>query len=128
MLLKKGLIYSPQAQSFNLWCDADFSGNWSAESAYNNSSTAKSRTSYLITFAGCPISWISKLQTEIALSTTEAEFIALSEGLWSTIPLIGLVAESHKKGVPMQLSMPKIHCRVFEDYNGAIELAKCQKY
>jgi len=41
---EKGLIYSPQAQSFDLWCDADFSGNWFAKSAYNDSSTAKSHT------------------------------------------------------------------------------------
>jgi len=68
------------------------------------------------------------LQTEIALSTTELEFIALSEGLWSTIPLIGLVAKFCEKVVPTQLCMPKIYCRVFEDNNGAIKLAKCQKY
>jgi len=65
---EKGIIYSPQAQLFDLWCDADFSGNWSAESAYNDSSTAKSCTGYLITFTGCPIACTSKLQTEIALS------------------------------------------------------------
>ena len=29
-------------------------------------------------YAGCPIHWVSKLQTEIALSTAEAEYIALS--------------------------------------------------
>ena len=28
---EKGLIYSTQAQLFVLWCDANFSGNWSAE-------------------------------------------------------------------------------------------------
>ena len=66
--------------------------------------------------------------TPRSLSTMEAEFIALSEGLGSTIPLIGLVTEFREKGVPMQLCKPKIHCRVFEDNNGAIELAKCQKY
>ena len=125
---EKGLIYNPQAQSFDVWCDADFSGNWMTEAAHNDSSTAKSRTGYLITFANCPIAWTSKLQTEIALSTTEAEFIALSEGLRSTIPLIGLVTEFREKGVPMILCKPKIHCRVFEDNNGAIELAQCQKY
>jgi len=68
------------------------------------------------------------LQTEIALSNTEAEFIALSEGLRSMIPLIGLVTEFREKGVPMQLCKPKIHCRLFKENNGAIELAKCQKY
>ena len=36
--------------------------------------------------------------------------------------------EFREKVVPMQLCMPKIHCRVFEDNNGAIKLDKCQKY
>jgi len=43
------------------------------------------------------------------------------------IPLIGLVTEFREMGVPMQLCMPKIHCRVFEDNNGAIKLAKVRK-
>ncbi len=36
------------------------------------------RTGYVIQYAGCPIYWQSKLQTEIALSTAEAKYIALS--------------------------------------------------
>lgn len=32
----------------------------------------------MIMLAGCPIIWASRLQTEITLSTTEAEYIALS--------------------------------------------------
>jgi len=78
---EKGFIYNPKAQSFDLWCNADFSGNWSPATAHMDPLTAKSRTGFVITFARCPIAWASKLQTEVALSTTEAEFIALSEGL-----------------------------------------------
>lgn len=40
----------------------------------------KSISGYLITFAGGVISWQSRLQKCIALSTTEAEFIAITEG------------------------------------------------
>jgi len=54
---EKGVIYHPQVQSFDLWCDANFSGNWSAESAYNNSSKAKLRSGYLMSCAGCTVSW-----------------------------------------------------------------------
>ena len=39
-------------------------------------------------FAGCPITFASKLQTEMALTTTKAEFIALSNGLPTTIRMI----------------------------------------
>jgi len=33
------------------------------------------------------------MQTETALSTTEAEFIALSEGLRTAIPILSLIEE-----------------------------------
>ena len=39
----------------------------------------KSTTGYLFTFSGGAISWKSKLQKCVALSTTEAEYIAASE-------------------------------------------------
>jgi hypothetical protein len=32
-------------------------------------------------YAGCPLVWVSKLQIELALSTTEAEYIALSQAM-----------------------------------------------
>ena len=34
-------------------------------------------TGYMIKFANLPIVWVSKMQTEIALLTTEAEYISL---------------------------------------------------
>jgi len=39
----------------------------------------KSTSSYLITFAGRAVAWQSRLQKCVALSTTEAEFIATTE-------------------------------------------------
>jgi hypothetical protein len=63
--------------------DADFAGTWSASTA-DKTSSVKSRTGYVITFASCPVLWCSKLQTEISLSTTEAEYIALSQ--WGPHP------------------------------------------
>jgi len=38
-------------------------------------------TGYVIMYASCPILWVSKLQTEIALHTTEAEYITLSQAM-----------------------------------------------
>jgi len=34
------------------------------------------------------MTWASKMQTEVALSTTEAELIVMSEGLRMAIPLV----------------------------------------
>ena len=72
--------------------DADFAGSWDAGDAHTPESVL-SRTSYVIMFAGCPISWCSKLQTEIALSTTEAEYIALSQAMREVIPFMTLLEE-----------------------------------
>ena len=73
-----------------VYADADFSGNWNRKTAQHDSSTAKSRTGFIIYFAKCPIMWTSKLQTQIALSTTEAEYMALSSALREAIPLMEL--------------------------------------
>jgi hypothetical protein len=37
-----------------------------------------SMTGYIILFGNCPITWCSRLQTEIALSNTKSKYIALS--------------------------------------------------
>jgi hypothetical protein len=60
-----------------MFADADFAGLWGAEKP-TDSTSAKSRSGYLITIGGTPVIWSSKMQTKIALSTCEAEYIALS--------------------------------------------------
>ena len=52
-----------------------------------NADNVLSRTVFLIRYAGCPVIWSSKLQTEIALSTAEAEYIAMSQVLWEALPV-----------------------------------------
>jgi hypothetical protein len=42
---------------------------------------ARSRTGYVILYASCPIIWVSQLQTEISLSSTEAENFAISTAI-----------------------------------------------
>jgi hypothetical protein len=46
-----------------------------------------SRTDFIIVLAGVPIHWSSKLQTEIALSSTEAEYITLSHCCRALLPM-----------------------------------------
>jgi hypothetical protein len=123
----KGLIIRPTEQSFDVFVDADFSGNWDPEGASTDMDTAKSRTGYVITYAGCPILWGSKLQSIIALSTTEAEFVALSQTLRIALPLMWLIREMKQLGFECQATKPQVHCRVFEDNSGAIELATVPK-
>ena len=57
--------------------DADFAGVHGHEQP-TNPACVKSRTGFVIMFADCPFLWVSKLQTETALSTMEAEANALA--------------------------------------------------
>jgi hypothetical protein len=78
-----------------------------------------------------PIVWKSQLQQEIALSSTEAEITSLSYALREAIPIIELLKEirshGHIRDTPSS-HMTKVHCKVFEDNSGAIEIAKFPKY
>ena len=124
----RGIILNPKLdKSFEVYVDASFSGEWNKDSAENDASTAKSRSGYVISLHGCPIIWHSKLQTQVALSTTEAEYIALSQSLRDTIPIINLLRELKEHGFTDTDPVPKIHCKVFEDNSGALELAKAPK-
>jgi hypothetical protein len=75
---------------------------------------------------GCPILWKSKLQTEIALSTMEAEYVALSTAMKDLLPIIGLV---RKLCQAMGLSTDfdsRLRSRVYEDNAGALVLANME--
>ena len=110
-----------------MYVDADFSGNWNIKTAEHNVSTAKSRTCFIILFAGCPIIWASRLQTQISLSTIEAKYVALSQSLREVIPIMNLLTKFKSKGFNVVSTNPSIVCTVFEDNNGAIEIANVPK-
>ena len=58
---------------------------------------------YVFTLAGGAISWMSKLQDTVALSTTEVEYIATSHACKEAIWLRGLLRETRslQKSVPV---------------------------
>jgi len=95
----KGLILHPTHDfKLDMFVDADFAGMWHREYSELRE-CALSRTGYIITYCGCPIHWASKLQSEIALSTTESEYIALSMASRELIPIRRLIVELHKHGL-----------------------------
>jgi hypothetical protein len=122
-----GIILNPREQSLECFADASFGGDWHKPTAAHDRTTAKSRTGYVITYCGCPIVWASKLQTEIALSTTEAEYIALSTALREVIPMMDLIQEARKHGIDLPLAPARVHCKAFEDNSGALEMAQTPK-
>ncbi|CAM8900799.1 unnamed protein product [Rhodiola kirilowii] len=81
-----GLVYTDYEKEPELigYVDPDFA---------SNKDTRKSITSFFFTWGGCCISWKSQQQSIVALSSTEAEYIAATEACKEAIWLQGLLKE-----------------------------------
>jgi hypothetical protein len=123
----KGIHLKPNTRGFECYVDASHAGDWKQSAAIEDPSTARSRTGYIILFAGYPIIWSSRIQTEIALSVTEAEYIALSSAAREILPLISLAKEAAEQRVISETSALIIRCKIFEDNIGAVEMANVPK-
>jgi len=88
------------------YSDADLGGDLDSR---------KSTTGYVFTLGGTAISWMSRLQKSVALSTTEAEYMANSEAAKEMIWLKRFLEELGKK---------QGDCELFSDSQSAIYLAK----
>ena len=110
--LKAGLRYKKTAHEAAVtdYVDADFAGNVD---------TRKSLTGYVFTLFGTTISWKANQQSVVALSTTEAEYMALAEGVKEAIWLKGMVNE-----LGIAQACVTIHC----DSQSVIHLANHQMY
>ena len=123
----RGIVYKPdKSKGLECYVDADFAGGWSQADA-ENAENVMSRTGYIIMYANCPIHFVSKLQTEIALSTAEAEYIALSQALREVIPLMTLLEEINKT-FPVTLGAPDFVCTVHEDNQSCIKMAQSHRF
>ena len=52
----------------------------------------------------------------------------LSYALREAIPIMELLKEMKSFGFPIQTAQARVHCRVFEDNSGALEMAKTHKF
>jgi hypothetical protein len=105
----EGIYLDPNDdKSFECWVDANFLGQYvkGAKDMELDAVTAKSKTGFIITYAGCPITWSSKIQRDAALSSTESEYIAMSEAFRVLLPMMDLMEEAQSHGVPMRLGAP----------------------
>ena len=130
----RGLVLKPTGDHcLNAYVDSNFAGLWSHATCQLHDS-AISCTGYVILYCGCPIHWVSKLQSEIALSTTEAEYIALSMCLHDLLPMHTLLSELSKSfdfGLSPDAIVGSQSCidthlhqesTVFEDNTGCLKL------
>ncbi|CAN0884245.1 Retrovirus-related Pol polyprotein from transposon TNT 1-94 [Linum grandiflorum] len=92
-----GLVYSGHSNNDLVgFVDSDFAGN---------RDTRKSTTGYFFSWAGNCISWKSQQQSIVALSSTEAEYIAATEACKEAIWLRGLLNEIEGKNYSPLLYM-----------------------
>ena len=68
---KQGLFYHSEPELLG-YCDSDWGGD---------TGTRRSTTGYIYLFRGSPLAWGSKLQKTVALSSCEAEYMALKEAI-----------------------------------------------
>jgi hypothetical protein len=119
---ERGMVIRPSSElKLDCYADADFAGLYGYEDEQEPNSV-KSRTGYIITLAKTPVLWVSKLQTEIALSTMEAEYIAVSQAMRDLLPLRGLM-DVLATGLNIERTQLTKVSTVWEDNNGALALA-----
>ena len=119
----RGLTFRPHSGfQVDCWVDADFCGLWGSEHP-EDPTVAKSRSGYVITVAGCPLMWVSKLQTEVSVSTMMAEYVALSQAMRDMLPLKRLVKEIARVVTGNDEVDVVLKSDVWEDNNGALTVA-----
>lgn len=106
---KFGLLYKqlPKRQECIGFSDSDWAGDLSDR---------KSTSGYIFTVGGGAISWKSKKQSCVALSTAEAEYIALSQAAQEAVWLRSL-----NVGLKLEMTAPTI---IYEDNQSAICIAR----
>jgi hypothetical protein len=124
--LTKGLILNP-SKTLNIDCypDVDFAGLWTRYSKHDPH-CVRSQISYIISLSNCPVLWKSKLLAEIALSTMEAEYVALSTSCHDLFPLTDM---TNKLCTALRIEMKAkthMHIKVQEDNVGALILGKLE--
>ena len=89
----KGIQFTPDMkEGLNAYVDADFCGLFGYEDNQDPVSV-RSRTGFTLTLFGCPIIWSSKLQTDICLSSTAAQYVAFSMAMRELLPMRALLKE-----------------------------------
>lgn len=124
----EGLIIKPDhSKGLETCTDADFAVDWDLETAGEDIDTAKSRHGFIIRHAGIPLLWKSAKQSICAMSSTESEFICVSQALRTAVPVHRMLNEMKEHGFQISPEGPVVHCKTFQDDEGALAIAKFPK-
>lgn len=84
----QGIVFKPdKTRSIDKYVHVSFDGKWNAEWS-NKPTSFMLRTEYEILYVKCPTILCSRLETKILLSTTESDYIALSQSMRDVILLM----------------------------------------
>jgi histone deacetylase 1/2 len=123
----KGTTFIPDLNDgLDCYVDADFAGLYGYEDDQDPVSV-KSRTGFTLTLFGCPIIWSSKLQSEITLSSTAAEYVAFSMAMRELLPMRALLKELSTKLKMDLVSKSLVRSTVFEDNQGCLSMVNVPK-
>ena len=106
--IDKGLCFGGDTCQISGFVDSDYAGDLDRR---------RSTTGYVFKIHGAPVSWRSMLQATVALSTTEAEYMAMAEGVKEALWLRGLLDD-----LGLKQDCVNLNC----DSQSAIHLAKNQ--
>ena len=95
-----------------------------SDSDWAGAESRKSTTGYVSVLAGAAITWNSTLQRTVALSSMEAEYIALSETVKEAQWLMKLIKELYKAQEGKLVGVPKRAPIICSDNNSALIVAK----
>ena len=124
---ERGLEFVPKPdEGLNCWVDADFCGLHGYEDEQDPTSV-KSRTGFVLTLCGCPILWSCKLQDQICLSSTAAEYVAFSMAMRELLPMRALLQEIGSKLDLPFVKHSLVRSTVFEDNQGCLSLVNVPK-
>lgn len=108
------LNYHSESPSITTYCDSDWGGDLA---------TRRSTTGYISLYRGGAITWNSRLQRTVALSSCEAEFMALKEAIKEQLYITSVLLEI-KPLIGQEISANI----VYTDSQSAIDLAKNPLY
>ena len=120
----KGLVFNPSKKLVvDYYADANFVGLWEHEYPQDSICT-RSRTVFVVTFDNCPLLWVSKIHTEIALSNLHYEYMALSHSVRALLPLKSLIKEViDNLGIDCENLKFLSSSTIYEENNGDIVVA-----
>ena len=123
-----GLVFNPSKKLVvDCYADADFAGLWRRENP-QGSICARSRNGFVVTFKNCPLLWVSKIQTEIALYTLHSEYVVLSHSIRALLPLTILIKEViYNLGIDSEKLKFVSSSTIYKDNNGTIVVATSQR-